>query len=84
MQSLIHLPNFDKVKGVVIGRFQNASEVKTEQLIKVVKSKKELENVPILANIDFGHTSPIITFPIGGEVELVVKEGNSKIKIVKH
>ncbi len=84
LQSLIHLPNFDKVKGVVIGRFQSASEVKTEQLIKVVKSKKELENVPILANVDFGHTSPIITFPIGGEVELVVKEGNSKIKIVKH
>src|SRR3989344_513673 len=84
LQSLIHLPNLDKVKGVVIGRFQNASEVKTEQLIKVVKSKKELENVPILANVDFGHTSPIITFPIGGEVELVVREGNSKIKIVKH
>jgi len=84
LQSLIHLPNFDKVKGIVIGRFQNASEVKTEQLIKVVKSKKELENVPILANVDFGHTSPIITFPIGGEVELVVKERNSKIKIVKH
>jgi len=84
LQSLIHLPNLDKVKGVVIGRFQNASEVKTEQLIKVVKSKKELENVPILANVDFGHTSPIITFPIGGDVELVVKEGNSKIKIVKH
>lgn len=84
LQSLIHLPNFDKVKGVVIGRFQIASEVKTEQLIKVVKSKKELENMPILANVDFGHTSPIITFPIGGEVELVIKKGNSKIKIVEH
>ena len=67
LQSLIHLPDFKGVKGVVVGRFQKASEVTNEKLIKIIKSKAELKNIPVIANVDFGHTSPIITFPIGGE-----------------
>lgn len=84
LQSLIHLPNFNTVKGIVIGRFQNASEVKTEQLIKIIKSKKELSHMPVLANVDFGHTSPIITFPIGGEAQLIISDRKSALEIVKH
>ena len=84
LQSLIHLPNFDKVKGIVIGRFQNASEMKAEHLIKVIKSKTELSHIPVLANVDFGHTNPMITFPIGGEAQLIVSDKKSSLKIVKH
>jgi len=84
LQSLIHLPNFDKVKGIVIGRFQNASEIKNEQLVKVIKSKMELSHIPVLANVDFGHTDPMITFPIGGEAQLIVSDKKSALKIVKH
>jgi len=84
VQSLIHLPNFNTVKGIVIGRFQNASEVKTEQLIKVIKSKRELDHMPVLANVDFGHTYPMITFPIGGEAQLTVSDKKSALEIVRH
>ena len=84
LQSIIHLPNFDKVRGIVIGRFQNNSKIKTEQLIKVVKLKKELNNIPVLANVDFGHTDPMITFPIGGEAKLIVSDKKSVLKIIKH
>jgi len=84
LQSLIHLPNFDKVKGIVIGRFQNASEIKTEHLVKVIKSKKELSHMPVVANVDFGHTDPMITFPIGGEARLIVSARKSVLKIIKH
>ncbi len=84
LQSLIHLPNFNKVKGIVIGRFQNASEIKTEHLIKIIKSKKELSHMPVLANVDFGHTDPKITFPIGGEAQLDVSDKKSALKILKH
>jgi len=84
LQSITHLPNFDKVRGIAIGRFQNASGVKNNELIKVIKSKRELDNIPVIANVDFGHTSPIITFPIGGEVELTASAKNSSIKITKH
>ena len=84
LQSLIHLPNFNKVRGIVVGRFQKASHVKNEHLIKAIKSKKELSHIPVLANVDFGHTDPTITFPIGGEVALVVSDGKSVLKILKH
>lgn len=84
LQSLFHLPEFEKVRGVVLGRFQEASEITNEKLIKIIETKKELDKIPVIANVDFGHTQSMITFPIGGEVKIMAKEGNVKIEILKH
>ena len=84
LQSLIHQPDFLKVKGIVIGRFQKESDISTDMLNKIIKSKKELDNIPIIANIDFGHTDPKITFPIGGNVLINAQNGNPTIKIIEH
>lgn len=83
LQSLIHQLNFDKVRGLVIGRFQIASKVTKELLMQIIKTKKELNNIPVIANVDFGHTDPKITFPIGGKVVINADE-NSSITITKH
>jgi len=53
-------------------------------LIKIIKTKKELDNMPIIANVDFGHTDPKITFPIGGEANLIVEERKVKLELTKH
>lgn len=84
LQSLIHQLSFNKVRGIVVGRFQNESKITDQLLIKIIKTKKELNNIPIIANLDFGHTDPKITFPIGGEVKIVVKKDKSIIEIFKH
>ena len=84
LQSLIYLPNFNKVKGLVIGRFQKKSKMTDDLLIKIIKTKKELNNIPVVVNVDFGHTDPKITFPIGGKVKIISKKNLSSIKIVKH
>ena len=84
LQAILHQPNFEKVKGIIFGRFQIANKISKEMLVKIIKSKKELDNVPIIANVDFGHTMPIVTFPIGGVVEIEVSENNSNIRIVEH
>jgi muramoyltetrapeptide carboxypeptidase LdcA involved in peptidoglycan recycling len=84
LQSLIHQPIFKNVKGIAIGRFQKASRMTNELLIKIVKTKKELNNLPIIANIDFGHTDPKITFPIGGEANLEANGDKMKLEILKH
>ena len=84
LQSLICLPDFKAVKAVVIGRFQKASGMTNEILIKIIKSKKELDALPIIANVDFGHTDPKITFPIGGEAKIEAINGKVKLEIVKH
>lgn len=84
LQSLIHLPDFKGVEGVVIGRFQKASKMTNELLIKIIKTKKELDNIPVIANVDFGHTDPKITFPIGGDASLVVDDQKIKLAVMKH
>lgn len=84
LQSLIHQPGFDKVKGLVIGRFQNGSKMTLELLTQIVKAKKELGGIPVLAGVDFGHTDPKITFPIGGKISLKVSRKGSKIELIKH
>jgi len=84
LQSLIHLPGFAGVKGIVIGRFQKASQVTDSLLTQIIKSKKELEHLPVIAGVDFGHTDPKISFPVGGEVKLVARPGQMNIDIIRH
>lgn len=43
-------------------------------IYKKIRSKRELSEIPIVYQIDFGHTTPHITFPIGGEVQLSADE----------
>ena len=73
LQSLIHLPDFEGVKGIVIGRFQKKSEMTRKLLVKIIKTKKELSEMPVIADVDLGHTNPQITFPIGGKAKLIAK-----------
>lgn len=84
LQSLIHLPDFKNVKGLVIGRFQTGSKISIEQLVKVVKAKKELSQIPLILNLDFGHTTPIFTFPVGGNVRISASENISSIIITEY
>ena len=84
LQSLIHLPDFESVKGIVIGRFQKDSGITNDLLIKIIKTKKELDHIPIISGVDFGHTAPHITFPIGGKAKLLVNKNKLKLEIIKH
>lgn len=81
--SLIQQPNFDKVKGLVIGRFQKNSKFTDDLLVKILESKKQLKHLPILANADFGHTTPMITFPIGGRISFTSGK-ESSITLLTH
>ncbi|EKE11179.1 MAG: hypothetical protein ACD_15C00133G0030 [uncultured bacterium] len=84
LQSLIHLPDFGKVRAIVFGRFQPDTGMTRGLLTKIVKTKKELDRLPIIANVDFGHTTPIVTFPIGGTAKLNVENGKAELEILKH
>lgn len=84
LQSLCLLPDFKHVKGLVIGRSQKVSGITKELLHKIVTTKKELLSIPVIAGVDFGHTSPMITFPIGGQVSIDAGQHGVKIVIIKH
>ncbi len=78
LQALCYQPDFKNVKGLVIGRFQKKSEITREKLEFIINNKLELKNLPIIANVDFGHTTPILTIPLGGYATL--SENGIKIK----
>jgi len=84
LQSLIHQPGFSGVKGILIGRFQKGSKMTRSLLNKIISTKKELKNIPVIANLNFGHTTPNITLPIGGSVEMSSGKEEVKIRIIEH
>ncbi len=84
LQSLIHQPGFTGVKGIVIGRFQKASGATNNLIMQVIKAKRELNGIPVIANTDFGHTQSMITYPIGGMVRILAKRAVAKIEIIAH
>ena len=70
--SLLQLPDASGVTGVVIGRFQRTSKVGQDDMFALVSSLPALRGKPALGNVDFGHTNPQFTFPIGGRARLTV------------
>lgn len=66
LQSMLQLPDAEGIKGILIGRFQKKSNITLEAIRKIIGSKQELKGVPVIANVNFGHTQPIATIPIGG------------------
>ena len=67
--SLIQQKDFDKVKGIVIGRTQTQTGMNLTKWRKIL-NKKELKNIPIIINANFGHTTPNATIPIGGNCKI--------------
>lgn len=85
LQSLIQAPDFKRVKAIVIGRFENKFGMTDEKLHYILSTKPALNSLPIIANADFGHTTPIFTFPIGGLAILNAESsGNVQLIIEKH
>lgn len=80
IHSLILQPDFQHVKGIVLGRFQIESKITLDFLQKIVDSKKELKGIPVISGADFGHTLPLFTFPVGGEA--MIKATSSEVKIM--
>ncbi len=86
LQSLIHQNDFGGVRGIVIGRFQRKSKVPIEQLVRIIKDKHELDQIPVIINANFGHTTPITTFPVGGQARISAMSVGAKadIFVLKH
>ena len=74
LQSLLHCAKSKNIKGIIIGRAENNCEMDDEKWKRILKSKKELNNIPIVINANFGHTTPIFTFPIGGYAKIKLDE----------
>ena len=83
LQSLIQQKDFSGVRAILIRRFQDKTKM-TRKLLEQIIAKNELSCLPIIGNLDIGHTTPIATYPIGGEIEVDVSKDAPIIRIVKH
>lgn len=83
-ESFLQVFNIKNIRGIVFGRFQKKSDMTLTKMQRLIKIRPQLSNIPIVANVDFGHTSPIITLPIGGMVRLVINNKSAEITILKH
>ena len=79
LHALIHQPGFKNVRGIVLGRAEKSSDMNPEKWKMMIKNKRELDNIPVIADADFGHTTPIFTFPIGGNARIESTENGVKI-----
>jgi muramoyltetrapeptide carboxypeptidase len=86
LTSLLQQSDAAGVRGLLIGRFKRESGMTRELLQQIVATNTHLEGLPILANLDFGHTDPLITLPVGGhvEVEADAVSGRAAIRVVRH
>lgn len=69
------------LQALVIGRFPRETEMSEKMLHFILDKHPILKEIPVIYGVDFGHTQPIFTFPLGGEVEINTKP--LKIKITK-
>lgn len=81
LQSLIQQPYFRQVKAILFGRFQRESIAANDSLAAIISSKKIGSNIPIVSNLDFGHTDPKFSYKIGGWASV---EAYNECKLVLH
>ena len=61
---------FDKIQGVIIGKFTGIEDKtyinEPKSVMEIVKDKLSKYKFPVMYNVDFGHASENITLPVGG------------------
>jgi len=63
---LRQIGTFDQIKGLVVGRFQTETEFsKKDSFEMILKDALKGYDIPVLYDVDFGHTQPLLTIPMG-------------------
>jgi muramoyltetrapeptide carboxypeptidase LdcA involved in peptidoglycan recycling len=64
----------DRINGIVFGRARDYSaEEKLElekRIVTVVRDEFDRADLPVIANVDFGHTDPQFVLPLGAKAEI--------------
>lgn len=61
---------FDIVGGIIIGKHASYDDLTTKKQPEDILLEFVKRDIPILANVDIGHTLPVLSLPIGGTITL--------------
>jgi muramoyltetrapeptide carboxypeptidase LdcA involved in peptidoglycan recycling len=70
LTDLEQLGTFEAAAGLVFARPYGYTDEDTKLLWEIVARRTEAAGLRVLANVEAGHTDPMITLPIGAEAEL--------------
>jgi muramoyltetrapeptide carboxypeptidase LdcA involved in peptidoglycan recycling len=63
-----------KASALLVGRPRGYSVEQKDRLdatvVRVVKEEFGRSDMPVVSNVDFGHTDPQLVFPLGGQIEI--------------
>lgn len=72
---LSQVVDFSTLKGICIGRFMSQSGfVKQDSLEMMFEDIFYGLDMPIIYNLDFGHSDPLFTIPLGGQAKIDTKK----------
>lgn len=70
LTDLDELGVFRVVAGLIVGRPYGYDDGRRETLWRVIGERTEHARIPVLANVDLGHTDPMLTVPIGARARI--------------
>jgi muramoyltetrapeptide carboxypeptidase LdcA involved in peptidoglycan recycling len=72
---------FDQINGIIFGKPFDEQYMKEyqEEIRSVVAGEYNKENLPILFNLNFGHTAPMFIIPYGAQAEIDCMQKTFKI-----
>ncbi|MFP4599029.1 MAG: S66 peptidase family protein [Persicimonas sp.] len=73
---------FDKIAGLVVGRFASSVEFSEDDSLEMILDDAlRGYDFPVMLDVDFGHTDPLLTFPIG--VECRMDAGRQRLELIE-
>ena len=69
----------NKIRGILVGRFQKETNPNTLTIYQTIQNR--MPNVPVIMNLDFGHTTPLLTIPTGAYCEINARGNEFEITI---
>lgn len=74
----------EKIKGMMFARpYQFFIDLKERTLNQILKYFGEKYDIPVAVNLDFGHTSPMITLPLGINAKISVNDSIPEISVTE-
>jgi muramoyltetrapeptide carboxypeptidase LdcA involved in peptidoglycan recycling len=70
LTDLEQLGVFDAAAGLVVARPMNYDQDDRERLWEIVEHRTDAAGLPVLADVETGHTDPMATLPLGVLAEL--------------
>lgn len=82
LYSLINSTYFNNIKGIIIGCSPSIffSILYNGQFVQALQAIPELREIPIIANLNFGHCNNILTLPFGAPTTLEITGKKWKLK----